>query len=51
VANKIKFVPFDYSRAGVYGSEEWKKKAEFDPELGKEFDKVVAKFEMNRIGK
>ena len=33
VARKIKFTPFDYSRAGVYGSDEWKKLAEFDPDL------------------
>jgi len=24
VARKIGFVPFDYSRAGVYGSDEWR---------------------------
>ena len=41
VAKKIKFVPFDYSRAGVYGSEEWKKLAEFDPELAKKYDDQV----------
>jgi hypothetical protein len=41
IAKKIKFVPFDYSRAGVYGSEEWKKLAEFDPDLASEFDKIV----------
>ena len=27
VAKKIKFVPFDYYQAGVYGSEEWRKLA------------------------
>lgn len=41
VARKIKFNPFDYSRAGVYGSDEWKKLAEFDPYLAKEFDQIV----------
>jgi len=41
VAKKIKFVPFDYSEAGVYGSEGWKKLAEFDPELAKSFDTKV----------
>jgi hypothetical protein len=38
---KINFVPFDYTKAGVYGSEEWKKLAEFDPDLAREFDKIV----------
>ena len=41
VAKKIKFVPFDYSGAGVYGSDEWKKLAVFDPELVKEFNERV----------
>jgi hypothetical protein len=36
---KINFVPFDYTKAGVYGSEEWKKLAEFDQELARKFDK------------
>jgi len=45
VAKKIKFVPFDYSRAGVYGSDDWKKLAEFDPELEKKFDKIVEQFQ------
>ena len=38
---KINFVPFDYTKAGVYGSEEWKKLAEFDPDLARKFDKIV----------
>ena len=41
VARKIKFTPFDYSRAGVYGSDEWKKLAEFDPGVAREFDNMV----------
>ena len=45
VAKKIKFVPFDYSRAGVYGSVEWKKLALFDQKSADEFDKRVAKLE------
>ena len=45
VARKIRFIPFDYSRAGVYGSGEWKKLAEFDPDLEKEFNKRVAQRE------
>jgi hypothetical protein len=45
VARKIGFVPFDYSKAGVYGSPEWKKLAEFDPELAKQFDEIVERSE------
>ena len=45
VARKIKFVPFDYSQAGVYGSEEWKKLAKFEPSVAKEFDERVLKLE------
>ncbi|MCE5348025.1 MAG: right-handed parallel beta-helix repeat-containing protein [Bacteroidales bacterium] len=41
VVKKIKFIPFDYSKAGVYGSEDWKKLAESDPEMEKKFDKTV----------
>jgi hypothetical protein len=41
VARKIGFVPFDYSKAGVYGSPEWKRLAEFDPDLSKQFDEIV----------
>jgi hypothetical protein len=45
VARKIRFVPFDFSQAGVYGSEEWKKFAEFDTDLSKKFDERVEKLE------
>jgi len=45
VVKKIKFVPFDYSLAGVYGTEDWKKLAEFDKELAVNFDLVVEKME------
>jgi hypothetical protein len=45
VAGKIKFVPFDYSKAGVYGSDEWKQLAVFDMNLAKEFDERVLKME------
>lgn len=44
-ARKIKFVPFDYSRAGVYGSDEWKKMAQLDLEIARKFDDVVNKME------
>jgi hypothetical protein len=40
-ARKIDFVPFDYSKAGVYGSEEWKKLAEFDEVLAMKFEKLI----------
>jgi hypothetical protein len=46
VARKIRFIPFDYSQAGVYGSAEWKRMAEFDGELAKEFDERVGKMEV-----
>ena len=45
VAKKIRFVPFDYSKAGVYGSDEWKKLASFDQNLADEFDKRVIQME------
>jgi len=45
VVRKIKFVPFDYSQAGVYGTDEWKRLAELDPELLLKFDEIVSKRE------
>lgn len=45
VFKKIKFTPFDYSKAGVYGSVEWKKLAEFDRELSEKFDERVESLE------
>jgi hypothetical protein len=44
IAKKIGFVPFDYSQAGVYGCDEWKKLAQFDKKLSNKFDNIVAKF-------
>jgi hypothetical protein len=41
VARKIKFIPFDYSKAGVYGPEEWKKLAELDKDIVRKFDERV----------
>ena len=38
VAKKIGFKPFDYSRAGVYGDQEWKMKAVLTDELKEQFD-------------
>jgi hypothetical protein len=43
VINKIKFIPFDYTKAGVYGNEEWKEKARTSSILEKEFNEVVRK--------
>jgi len=40
VARKIGFKPFDYSLAGVYGSEAWKQKAQMEPEELEEFAKL-----------
>jgi len=49
VAKRIKFKPFDYSKAGVYGSEEWVRKALMNTELEKEYDTVVLRLEsMNK---
>ena len=45
VAKKIKFVPFEYSRAGVFGSVEWKRLAEFDPDLADKFEITVEQLE------
>jgi len=42
IARKIKFIPFDYSKAGVYGSDEWKKLAEYDIVLSRKFDDLVS---------
>lgn len=36
---KIKFQPFDYSKAGVYGSDEWQKKAQISSQKREAFQK------------
>jgi hypothetical protein len=41
VAKMIKFVPFDYSKAGVYGSEEWKKLGMIDTLIARKFDERI----------
>ena len=46
-AKKIKFKPFDYSKAGVYGSPEWLKKAEMPRELLEAYDSAVERL-MNK---
>lgn len=45
VVRKIRFVPFDYSLAGVYGTEEWKKLAKSDADLINKFNNIVNQFE------
>jgi parallel beta-helix repeat protein len=45
VAKRIKFVPFDYSKAGVYGSGEWRRLAETDVALENSFDQKVSRLE------
>jgi hypothetical protein len=45
VTRKIKFFPFDYSRAGVYGPEGWKKLAQLDKEIAIIFDNRILKLE------
>lgn len=42
---KIKFTPFDYSRAGVYGTKDWIQKAQFDTARAIAFDQMVVKHE------
>ncbi|MRZ57811.1 right-handed parallel beta-helix repeat-containing protein, partial [Parabacteroides distasonis] len=38
---KIRFKPFDYEKAGVYGSDEWIQKARLPKEREDEFDRIV----------
>ena len=38
---RIGFEPFDYSKAGVYGSAEWKDKAKLAESILNNFDKVI----------
>jgi len=45
VLRKTGFKEFDYSKAGVYGTEEWKKLAEFDPEVARRFDEAIVRNE------
>lgn len=46
---KIGFKPFDYTKAGVYGSKEWRKRAELSKELEDAFDKLVNDYEKEMI--
>lgn len=47
IVRKIGFMPFDYAKAGVYGSEEWVNLAKFDKGLEIKFDNIVNRFERN----
>jgi parallel beta-helix repeat protein len=47
-ARKIGFIPFDYSKAGVYGSDVWRKMAQTDQELIARFNEIVAKSETGK---
>jgi len=49
VAKKIGFREFDCSQAGVFGSEEWKKLAAFDPEIARLFNEALQKNEKNQM--
>lgn len=40
---KINFKPFDYTKAGVYGSESWKEKSRIPAELELTFNEVIKK--------
>ncbi|MBQ3197294.1 MAG: right-handed parallel beta-helix repeat-containing protein, partial [Alistipes sp.] len=46
---KIGFKPFDYSKAGVYGSKAWRHKAELSKEQEEAFDKLVDDYEKEMI--
>ena len=39
--NKIGFVPFDYSKAGVYGEKEWIDKAKLPESIVMDFNAAV----------
>jgi len=47
--SKIKFKPFDYTKAGVYGDQEWKDLARFDVNLAKQFDEIVQVHESKQV--
>jgi hypothetical protein len=46
---KIGFKPFDYTKAGVYGSKEWRRKAELKEEQKAAFSKLVDDYEKEMI--
>ena len=48
VIRGIGFVPFDWTKAGVYGTKEWKELARFDPMLALKFDRIIDEREKSR---
>jgi len=42
---KTGFKPFDYGKAGVYGSADWIRLAAADPDPGKKFEKLVSAYD------
>jgi hypothetical protein len=46
---KIGFKPFDYSQAGVYGDEKWKKLAEFDMAVANKYNETIKALGANEI--
>lgn len=51
IAEKIGFKSFDYSKAGVYGNDDWIKLSRLDPEIRMAFDQAVIKGEKTETGK
>ncbi len=51
VLKKIDFEPFDFSKAGVYGSDDWKELAKFDPGIAAKFDETVERLERDASSK
>lgn len=48
---QIGFKPFDYDKAGVYGSKSWRSLARFAPERAREFDEIVEAAEKKLVKK
>ncbi|HNX79570.1 MAG TPA: right-handed parallel beta-helix repeat-containing protein, partial [Prolixibacteraceae bacterium] len=48
---KIGFKPFDYSQAGVYGDENWKKLAAFDAAVAEQFNETIRAHEDRMVVK
>ena len=46
---KTGFKPFDYSQAGVYGDEEWKRLSELDPAVAEQFNETVRAHEDRKV--
>jgi hypothetical protein len=46
---KIGFEPFDYTKAGVYGSKKWRAKAQLKDEQKAAFAKLVDDYEKEKI--